>query len=707
MRTSISPYPRLVYIPLNISICMRTFQDACRSCERSVSTPERFTCLKMRPELRRSTMIFSQLPHIRTSIPPDLRLVYIPVNISICMWTFQDACRSCEWSVRTPERFTCLKMRLKLRRSIMKFSQLAHMRTSISPAPRLVYIPLNISICMRTFQDVCRSCKRSVSTPERFTCLKMPLKLRRSTMKFSQLPHIRTSISPDPRLVYIPLNISICMRTFQDACRSSERSVSAPERFTCLKMRLKLRRSTMKLSQLPHLRTSISPDPRLVYIPLNISICMRRFQYACRSCERSVSTPERFTCLKMRLKLRRSTMTFFQLPHMRTSISPDPRLVYIPQNISIRMRTFLDACRSCERSVSTPEHFTCLKMRLKLRRSTMKFSQLPHMRTGISPDPRLVYIPLNISICMRTFQDACRSCERSVSTPERFTCMKMRLKLRRSSMKFSPLPHMGTSISPDPRLVYIPLNISVCMRTFQDACRSCERSVSTPERFTSVKMPLKLRRSTMKFSQLPHMRTSISPDPRLVYIPLNISVCMRTFQDACRSCERSVSTPERFTSVKMPLKLRRSTLKFSQLPHMRTSISPDPRLVYIPLKISICMRTFQDACRSCERSVSTPERFTCLKMRLKLRRSTMKLSQLPHMRTSISPDPRLVYIPLIISICMRTFQDAWRSCERSISTPERFPFLKMRLKLRRSTADPPWNSPNFHTCAQVYHLILG
>ena len=136
-------------------------------------------------------------------------------------------------------------------------------------------------------------------------------------------------------------------------------------------------------------------------------------------------------------------MIFFQLPNMRTSISPDPRLVYIPLNISICMRTFQDACRSCERSVSTLERFTCLKMRLKLRRSIMKFSQLPHMRTSISPDPRLVYIPLNIFIYMRTFQDACRSCERSISSLKRFTCLKMRLILRRSTMKFSQLPHIA------------------------------------------------------------------------------------------------------------------------------------------------------------------------------------------------------------------------------------------------------------------------
>ena len=48
----------------------------------------------------------------------------------------------------------------------------------------------------------------------------------------------------------------------------------------------------------------------------------------------------------------------------------------------------------------------------------------------------------------------------------------------------------------------------------------------------------KVRRCTTKFSQFPHMRTSISPDPWLVYIPLNRSTCIRTFKKVCRSCER-------------------------------------------------------------------------------------------------------------------------------------------------------------------------
>ena len=178
-----------------------------------------------------------------------------------------------------------------------------------------------------------------------------------------------------------------------------------------------------------------------------------------------------------------------------------------------------------------------------MRWSTMHFSQLPYMRKSISPDPRLVYMPLNMSICLRTFPRACRSCEGSVSSPECFTCLKKRLDLRWSTMNYSQLTHMRTSISPDPRLVCIPLNMSICMRTFPHACWSCEGTVSTPECFSCLKKRLDLRWSTMKFSQLTHVRTSISPDPRQICIPVNMSICMRTFHHARRSCDGSVSIP--------------------------------------------------------------------------------------------------------------------------------------------------------------------
>ena len=80
------------------------------------------------------------------------------------------------------------------------------------------------------------------------------------------------------------------------------------------------------------------------------------------------------------------------------------------------------ACRSCESSRDKIEYFICFKMRLDLRLCTMIFSQLPSMRTSISPVPTLVYIPLNMSICMRTFTHACRSCERSRDKIEYFPC---------------------------------------------------------------------------------------------------------------------------------------------------------------------------------------------------------------------------------------------------------------------------------------------
>ena len=114
----------------------------------------------------------------------------------------------------------------------------------------------------------------------------------------------------------------------------------------------------------------------------------------------------------------------------------------------------------------------------------------------------------------------------------------------------------------------------------------------------------KVRRCTRKFSQLPHMRTSISPDPWLVYIPLNRSTCIRIFKKVCRSCERRKRQKRHnalFHLFEIASKVRRCTTKFSQLPHMRTSISPDPWLVYIPLNRSTGIRTFKKVCRSCER----------------------------------------------------------------------------------------------------------
>ena len=197
--------------------------------------------------------------------------------------------------------------------------------------------------------------------------------------------------------------------------------------------------------------------------------------------------------------------------------------------------------------------------------------------------------------------------------------------------------------------------------------------------------------------------TSTHADPWLVYIPLNRSTCISLKKSAGRV--RGAKGRKRHNALfhlfENASKVRRCTTKFSQLPHMRTSISPDPWLVYIPLNRSTCIRTFKKVCRSCERrkrQKNIMHCFTCLKM-------PRKCADVPgnspnYMRTSISPDPWLVYIPLNRSTCIRTGR------VRGAKGRKRHHCFTC-LKMRRKCADVPRNSPNSHTCAQVYHLILG
>ena len=135
-----------------------------------------------------------------------------------------------------------------------------------------------------------------------------------------------------------------------------------------------------------------------------------------------------FTAFKMRLHLRWCTTIFSQLPHMRTTISPDFWIVYIPVNTSTFIRTLKKAKKSLKIHVSFLQNapniknfHTCEKVVNTLRRKSQKgkngqnalfhlllqnapptpaliyhdflFHQLPHMRTTISPDSLwIVYI---------------------------------------------------------------------------------------------------------------------------------------------------------------------------------------------------------------------------------------------------------------------------------------------------------------------------
>ena len=56
------------------------------------------------------------------------------------------------------------------------------------------------------------------------------------------------------------------------------------------------------------------------------------------------------------------------------------------------------------------ENFVCLKMRRKVRRCTTKFRQIPHMRTTISPDLWIVYIPMNRWTSILTLKESKKAC---------------------------------------------------------------------------------------------------------------------------------------------------------------------------------------------------------------------------------------------------------------------------------------------------------
>ena len=145
-----------------------------------------------------------------------------------------------------------------------------------------------------------------------------------------------------------------------------------------------------------------------------------------------------FTCFKMRLHLRWSTFDFVPtsthahnyITRSLDSLHPNEQ-VYIHFNIKRVEKVVLRRkkakvgkthCFTCFKNfnirsvekvvlrrkkakVGKTHCFTCFKMRLHLRWSTTIFSQLPHMRTTISPDLWIVYIPMNRSTCILTLKE--------------------------------------------------------------------------------------------------------------------------------------------------------------------------------------------------------------------------------------------------------------------------------------------------------------
>ena len=148
-----------------------------------------------------------------------------------------------------------------------------------------VYMHFNIK---RVEKFVLRGKKAKVGKTHCFTCSKMRLHLRCSTSILSQLPHMRTTISPDLWIVYIPMNRSTCIlnikRVEKVVLRRKNAKVGKSHCFTCFKMRLHQRWTTTILSQLPHMRRTISPDLWIVYIPMNRSTCILTLKESKKSC---------------------------------------------------------------------------------------------------------------------------------------------------------------------------------------------------------------------------------------------------------------------------------------------------------------------------------------------------------------------------------------------------------------------------------------
>ena len=121
-----------------------------------------------------------------------------------------------------------------------------------------------------------------------------------------------------------------------------------------------------------------------------------------------------FTCFKMRLHLRWSTTIFVPpsthahkyITRWLDSLHPNEE-VYMHFNINRVEKVVL---RRKKAKMGKTHCFTCFKMRLHLRWSTTIFSQLPHMRTTISPNLWIACIPMNRSTCILTLKESKKSC---------------------------------------------------------------------------------------------------------------------------------------------------------------------------------------------------------------------------------------------------------------------------------------------------------
>ena len=256
----------------------------------------------------------------------------------------------------------------------------------------------------RVEKVVLRRKKAKVGKTHCFTCFKMRLHLRWSTTIFSQLPHMRTTISPDLWIVYIPMNRSTCILTLKES-----------------KSRVKAQKGKSGQNALFHLLQN-APTPALIYHDF-LPTSTHAHNYITRSLDslhpkkaqkgksgqnalfhllQNAPTP----ALIYHDFLPTSTHAHNYITRSLDSLHPNEQ-VYMHFNIKRVEKVVL---RRKKAKVGKTHCFTCFKMRLHLRWSITIFSQLPHMRTTISPDLWIVYIPMNRSTCILTLKESKKSC---------------------------------------------------------------------------------------------------------------------------------------------------------------------------------------------------------------------------------------------------------------------------------------------------------
>ena len=171
--------------------------------------------------------------------------------------------------------------------------------------------------------------------------------------------------------------------------------------------------STTIFSQLPHMRTTISPDLWIlhsneqVYMHFNIKrvekvVLRRKKAKMLFHLLQNAPTP----ALIYHDFLPTSTHAHNYITRSLDSLHPNEQ-VYMHFNIKRVEKVVL---RRKKAKIGKTHCFTCFKMRLHLRWATTIFSQLPHMRTTISTDLWIVYIPMNRSTCILTLKESKKSC---------------------------------------------------------------------------------------------------------------------------------------------------------------------------------------------------------------------------------------------------------------------------------------------------------